>query len=186
MHMVIRVLVYADSEEDAFDEAQTVFEGLCGEGSSFDYYNTFDGARAMERWGELPMVTKVCLDFGSEKCGKCDERFHCYTTQMNAELVEAMQMTKRDFLESLEEIKKYLATNTDDQLFEEDWFKFRCYQVGQDRGPQIQLYDQNGEGIRNHGHLNNILKRWAGSKGKPDYESEENKNLYIIPADVHY
>lgn len=185
-HMIIRILVYADSEEDAFNEAQNVFDSLCGDGagSAFDYYNTFDGASAIERWGEIEPVTKICLDFGSKECGKCVERFHCYTTQMNTELEKAMQETKRDFLEELGEVKKYLATHTDDQLFEEDWFKFHCSQVGQDSGPQVRLYDQDSEGIRTHKHLDNVLNKW-GRGGKPDPELRD-KSLYLIPADVHY
>jgi len=179
MHMIIKILVFAGDEEEAVDEAHTVLENLCGDDRPFDYFNTFDGGSATERWGELPEAVRVCGDFGTEKCNECNERFHCYTTQMNAMIKEAMEDTKQSFIDNLTRIKEYITTHTDDQLFEESWFKFRCNQVGQDAGPCVWLYDQDGEGIRNTEHLNHVLNKWND-------DGLAKKNLYVVPADVHY
>ena len=184
--MIIKILVYADDEGDAVNEADCVLDGLCGEGAPFDYYHTFDNEQATDRWGELPKALRVCTDFGSDKCSKCDERFRCYTTQMNSMLEEAMQNTKQEFLENLGLIKNFITTYTDDELFEDSDFKFRCNQAGEYRGPCVWLYDQDGEGIREKRHLHNVLNRWACiNGGEPDPELE-GKNLFIVPADVHY
>jgi len=186
MHMVIKVLVYADDEEEAVNEADCVLDGLCGEAEPFDYYHTFDNPQATKRWGELPKAARICMDLGSEKCDKCDDRFHCYTTQMNSMLEEAMQRTKQGFLENLGHLKKLIATHTDDELLEDSDFKFYCNQAGEYRGPCVWLYDQDGEGIREKKHLQDVLNRWAcNNGGKPDPELED-KNLFIVPADVHY
>lgn len=188
--MVIRVLVFAEDEEEALDEAKGVYENLCGEDCPFDYYTTFDedgyGVSGKDRWGEMPPAVKVCGDLGSPKCDQCSERFKCYTTQMNEMIEEAMQKTKQEFLEHLGYIKKYLTTHNDDQLFEEDDFKYHCHSAGQYQGPNVWLYDQDGEGIRDHEHLRNVLSKWAcNNEGEPSPDYKD-KNVYIVPADVHY
>lgn len=148
--MVISVLVYANDEEGALSEAGGILDNLCGEGNEFDYYSTFNNEHASERWGEKSPATKICADLGSDRCDKCNERFHCYTTQINSD------------------------------------FKFRCNQAGAYIGPCVRLYDQDGEGIRERKHLQNVLNKWAcNNSGKPDPELE-GLNLYIVPADVHY
>lgn len=186
MHMVIKVLVFADDEEDAINEAGCVLDKLCGDGQTFDYYNTFDEGYATERWGELPTVIKVCGDLGSEKCDKCDERFKCYTAKMNTMLEEAMNSTKQAFLENLGKIKNYLTTHTDDQLFEEDWFKFVCHQAGQYEGSCVWLYDQDGAGIRDNEHLQHVMSRWACNNNDKPQLDLKHKTIYVVPADVHY
>ncbi len=187
MHMVVRVLVFADNEEEALSEASSVLDRLCGEdGQPFDYYSTFDEGYATQRWGELPAAVKICGDMGSDKCNTCGERFKCYTSQINEMLDEGMQSTKREFMENLGEIKKYLTTHTDEQLFEEDWFKFRCHQAGQYRGSCVWCYDQDGEGIREYSHLKNVLEKWACNNGGNPLPELEDKNIYVVPADVHY
>jgi len=186
MHMVIKVIVFAEDEEEALSEAQCILDSLCGESEPFDYYNTFDDVYATERWGELPKVIRVCADLGSEKCEECKERFRCYTTQMNGMLEEAMQQTKQEFFEHLGMIKKFLTTHDDDQLFEDGDFKYHCHSAGQYQGPNVWLYDQDGEGIRDSEHLKNVLSKWACNNGGQPIPELANKNTYVIPADVHY
>ena len=186
MHMVIKVLVYATSENDALGEARRVLNNLCGDYKEFDFYNTFDDGWATRRWGELPKAIRVCGDFGLEKCDTCAERFQCYTNQMNSMLEESMLATKQEFLKNLGEIKKCITIYNDDQLFEDDDFKWRCHQAGQYKGSCVYLYDQDGEGIRDNEHLKNVLSKWACNHGgKPDPELED-KSVFIVPADVHY
>jgi len=186
MHMIVKILVFAEDEEDAVSEAHYVLDRLCGEGEPFDYFSTFNDKHALERWGEMPPAVKVCADLGSDKCDKCSERFKCYTIQTNSMIEEAMQKTKQEFLENLAPMKKLLATHNDDQLFEDHSFMFRCYQIGQYKGPCVSLYDQDGEGIRDNEHLNHVLSRWAcNHEGKPDPELRD-KSIFCVPADVHY
>jgi len=186
VHMVIKVLVYAENEEDALDEAQSVFEGLCGEGQPFDYFSTFDEGWATERWGELPSAVKVCKDLGSPKCDKCKDRFKCFTGEVNSMIAEAMERTKREFLDNLAEVKKLLVSKSDEELFEDGDFKYRCHCCGSYEGPDVWLYDHEGEGIRDSDHLKNVLEKWAcNNGGQPDPELA-NKDIYVVPADVHY
>ncbi len=184
--MVVKVLVYADDEDEAVDLAGDILDGMCGEAYfPFDYYNTFDNGWATERWGELPKAVKICGEFGTAKCDTCAERFKCFTTEMNTMLEEAMLSTKKEFFEHLGEIKKYLTTHNDDELFEDDWFKYHCHSAGEGQGPNVWLYDQDGEGITETKHLMNVLNRWAcNNKGEPDPEYD--KPIYLVPADVHY
>jgi len=193
MHMLIKVLVFARDEEGALNEAKRILENLCGDGRFFDYYTTFDedgyGMSGKDRWGEMAPAVKVCTSLGSSKCNQCPDRFKCYTTKMNEaieDIMQTMQKTKRSFLEHLKQIKKYLATHSDDQLFEEDDFKYQCYSVGQYEGPSVWLYDQDGEGITSYRHLHNVLNKWAcNNNGKPSPEYKD-KDLYVVPADVHW
>ena len=165
MHMVIRAIVPGEDRREALDNAHEVFQSLVDRGH-FDYYATFDDSFARERWGNIPAVVPV-----ESKQGK--------------QLIdEAINSTKRDFCEALDNIRSALAMATNEELFEErlsegkkgkldPLFRYYCYCIGQYAGPYIWLYDRYGEGIRNSKDLKWDLER-------------NNEKLWVVPADVHY
>jgi len=187
--MIINIIVYAEDEDEAVDEAKITLDRLCGEDGQryFDYYSTFDEGFASKRWGDLPKATFICTDLGSEKCGYCADRFKCYTVKTNEILEEAMVATKRDFLRALGEIKSGITAKSDEELFEDDnMFKYWCHKAGEYRGNHVWLYDNDGEGIRNTTHLKNVLDKWAcNNSGEPEPQYD-NLKIYVVPADVHY
>jgi len=187
MHTVIYALVYAEDEEDALAQAESIFDDLCGESHfPFDYYSTFKETYATARWGELPVATKICGEFGSVKCDFCSERFRCFTGKINSILDEAMGYTKEHFIENIRYIRNDINIKTDDELMDDGQFRHWCYNCGRYAGYTIKLYDQDGEGIRNEEHLKNVLSKWSVlNDGSPRKEYAD-LNIYAVPADAHY
>lgn len=48
------------------------------------------------------------------------------------------------------------------------------------------LYDQDGEPITTRKHLNNVLDRWSCNYVYPNNNDLLTKNIYLVPADVHF
>ncbi len=195
MHMIIRACVYAKNEEDALDKAKVIFERLCGEGGQpFDYYKTFDEegspVSGKGRWGN---ITPVALA----------------TSQEGKKLIdEGMKYTKDNFMEYIKKVRDNLKVYSDEELFEEEvtndktkviqrlnennnsdlsMFKYYCNCVGQYRGSNIFLYDNDGEGINKGSHLRDVLDKWKflyEKKGEPN--PYKDLKCYVVPADVHY
>jgi hypothetical protein len=184
MHQVIRAIVYADNKEEALDKAKGVFERLCGEdGHTFDYFTTFDDNSSEmsgpARWGKLPVVA-----LANSKEGK--------------KLIDdGMKWIRQTYMENLQKAKEMIKNYSDEELFEEkildsktqvvqrltntnhnlSMARYYFYCVGEWKGSNIWLYDNDGEGIRNSGHLKDVLNKWGEHK---------DKKVYVVPADVHY
>lgn len=194
MHRVISAIVYAKDEESALKHAKKIFEELV-EVRCFDYYVTFDNEdvkmAGKARWGALPPVASVDSVEGKKL------------------VAEGMKYTKESFMEYISYVRKQLELYSDEELFEEDMkrekevlnalsddnppeeaifmFKHYCRCVGQSRGPHVYLYDSDGEGIRNPGHLDNVLSRWKNlhedtGKANPHIGLK----IFVVPADAHY
>jgi len=170
--MVIRAIVYAKDEEEALDKAKEIFSDLV-EQRYFDYFTTFDedgcGISGRDRWGDLPVVAPADSEVGKKL------------------IEEGMELTWQEFQESLHVIKKCTKEKTAEKLFEDMRFRYACYHIGAYKGADIWLYDDDGEGIQNRDHLNNVLTKW-----KVIYEDKgiENPyrdcNIWVVPADVHF
>lgn len=196
MHQIIRAIVYAQDKEEALSKAKNIFDGMCGEENyPFDYSTTFDEegstVSGKGRWGNITPVTLA-------------------TSKEGKKLIDdGMKFTKDGFMENIKNIRKLINKYSDDELFYEevidtkkkvvnklegnegndglDMFKYDCYGIGQYKGSNIYLYDQDGEGIRDNKHLKDVLSKWeclyekAGKTNPNRYE-----NIYVVPADVHY
>ncbi len=197
-HQIIGIICYANSLNEARERAEEILnENLVGEYKPFDYGTFFDEESSVSgksRWGN---ITPVCL--ADSKEGK--------------KLINrGIKATKDNFMEMIKKIRKHLDFYSDEELFEEEvkdtkkkiilsldddkednnelkWlrqFKYYCYCLGEYRGTNIWLYDNDGEGIQNTKHLKDVLNKW-----KCLYEDEgkenpsKNLNIYIIPIDVH-
>ena len=156
MHMVIRALVYAKTKEEALVNAKEVFDRLTENQHPFDYYVTFDqnglGSAGKDRWGKKPVAVKVNSKEGKKL------------------LEEGLEFTKKEFMDNLKNVRAALifkegeAEVDDETLFNErhqfPGLRYPCYCIGQYRGSSVWLYDNDGEGIRDPGHLKDVLNKW--------------------------
>jgi len=165
MHFLIGVITYGKHKEEAFDKAKSILDGLCGEDKPFDYYSTSDDD--FSRW-QGQKIMRVKSKKGKELVNKI------------------MQYTKENFLESLKIVKRAIRKHTNEELFEgSDYlFKYRCSCLGQYKGSDIRLYDNDGQGIRDNKHLKDTLTKWK-SLGKKVTKEYAGMNVYITTADVH-
>jgi len=177
MHMVVRVLVFAKDAEEAVKIAGDALYSMCGDGMPFDYYNLFDNEAASERWGELPVVMRVCNKMGTKRCDNCPDRFKCYTDRQAYDLLEeGIQASEREFYRYLTDLRKCFYKKDKKKLIDDGHFRYLCYKLGEYGGSSIYLYNEEGEGIRSRKELEDILV----------HADREDEILYIIPADVHY
>ena len=67
--------------------------------------------------------------------------------------------------------------------------RYHFNQLGQYSGGSVMLYDQDGEGITDKAHLNDVLTKWDRIYGnKKEYKENPYCNLahtWVVPADVH-
>jgi len=189
MHMVIRAIVYARNKEEALEKGKEIFQQLCKRGF-FDYYVTFDEDRPLSgksRWGNITPVAKA-----NSKTGK-------------ALIKQGMDFTKENFMECMAKIRKILSAFSDEEIFErkpssanqvvrksvEDsnldllLTKYYMHCAGSSEGHTVWLYDNDGVGIHDSEHLENVLDKWekASRNGKNAYRDLD---VYVVPADVHY
>ena len=178
-HQIISAIVEAQDEKEALENGKEIFENLCGEGKPFDYYTTFEGEGTVvsgkDRWGGVPAVIKVDSDEGK----KWIDKF--------------MDITKNEFSDNLQRIRKVLEHYSDDDIFEGEVqsdtskvvdklcktkdidlhsVRYSMYCCGMYNGYCIWLYNNDGEGIRNQRDL-----KWA--------LENNGKSNWIIPVDVH-
>lgn len=164
--MLIRGLVYSESEDEALFQAKTqVFDRLV-EDHAFDYYVTADmdgrGVSGTDRWGEYPAAVPAATTEGRE-------------------LIEnGWEYTVDEYERALDQIEEFLEEYDRHALWEDEsthmQYSYPFHKVGQFQGPSTFLYDQHGQGIRSRGHLDRILEN------EHDYDGD----LYVSPADVHY
>jgi len=187
-HMVIRVIVLAENEEEALREAWTVALeklGTTSTGGTFDYYEDFtrDGLILFgrDRWGPIPPALQVTT-----------ASFPTDDTRGLEQVNLAMESNRWAFKRNMTLMRFIFTKYTDDMLFEERGrehkvemegdkliigpsdFRICCLAGWGDPGPYVFLYDFNGNGILNPDMLQTVL----------DYPAK--KPLWIVPFDVHF
>jgi len=185
MHQIIRVLVFANDKEEALSNAGEVLDNLCENNRVFDYYSLFTDEDSTEvsgkgRWGDLPEAV-----LASSKEGK--------------KLIEdGINYTKKEFIDNLKKIKRMIKKFSMEDLFNErsnkstkndkfdlSMFKHWLYLAGMYQGTAIWLYDQNGDGIKDAGYLKNVLDKWECNYDKNEKNPDIDKDVWVVPADVH-
>ncbi len=178
MHSLIRAVVFAKNEEEGLAKARSIFEELV-ESGKFDYYTDFaeEGTTVsgQARWGEYPVIALADSPEGKKL------------------IEDGFKSTKDEFFENLKHIRTGIEKYTDEELWKgEDningikgFFHYYCNQLGQYDGNTVWLYDNDGEGIKNERHLNDVLSKWqnANISGVEEYKD---LNVYVVPADVHF
>ena len=175
MHKVIRIIVYANSKEEALERAkETLEQYLVGEEKPFDYYTTFDIPKksapmsGRARWGNLPPAVKLMSKKGIELLDK------------------AWEWTVEEFKEHLEELIKIGKECNWDfrKLMEDNWFKYHALCLGEEKGWGVWVFDEDGNGIKSLEHLKNVIEKWKSVLGEEN--PYKDKEVWIVPVDVHY
>lgn len=166
MHMLIQGLVYAEDEDEALETAkQDVFEPLVWH-RTFDYYVTFDqdgnGVAGRDRWGPLRAAAPADTDIGEQQ------------------IRSGWKSTVEQYQTSFDRIEEFLQEHEPDEFWE-DSGTYREYRhdfeaVSEFQGPSTSLYDHQGLGIRNRSQLEDAYQ----------HPENQDKELFAVPADVHY
>ena len=207
--MVIRILVFAGNKREARDKAQEILDELC-ESRHFDYGTFFDEESPVSgkvRWGGYPTVAEVKTpsvetlmayrmkeDYLDPTDPKLNENEKAW-----ALILEGVKWTIKKQKRNLQKLrialseykdedfwfrptkKEYEVNNKYHENLDIGMIKFYCYSLGQCKGPNVYLYDNDGEGITDENHLRNVLKKWE------DITTEYvNLRLFVVPVDVHF
>ncbi len=169
MHMGLVAIVYATGEEAAVKQGEKVFDILSCKTCQrpFDYYIV--GGRG--DWA------KICrADSGDGK----------------RILQEAMAYTKEGFLSNLEKLRVALQNKNNAEIWEQryperDDVRFFAHSVGQYTGSNVCVYDNDGEGVRDSGHLKDALEKWPNLKDRRLCKGLENAgDVWLVTADAHH
>lgn len=203
MHALISFVVYANTEEEALYKVKSRLNEMCGESfEPFDYYTLFDNpgseVTGKGRWGNYPATAQVEEIEGEEEFDEIMEKDKEKLMDgwvIIKELVEAM---KNELFRSLNEVREHLKYYDNEDFWkggcvdeevgegglDTDMVRFYCHQIGEYYGSRIFLYSGEGEGLRTKYDLLNVLTKW---KNTPiDREKFKDKNIYVVPADVHF
>jgi hypothetical protein len=174
MHMLVRIIVHAKDEKQAFTKAENALNELVKGEKFFDYYSTFDNERTRDSyvdWSHLPPVIlasspegKHFIDVGWQYTV---EGFIQAFEQVNlaVQYLSPEEIMERTYPKDLPaDIKKKINVLSIRVYFEE---------LGNQPGYPKYLYDKH-EPILSKSDLEFALK------------PEEGLNVYVIPADVHY
>ena len=178
MHVLIYALVRASDEHDAIGVAQSeVFDHLVGATRNaedvFDYYETFDtSAEASSptsgagRWGNRPQAARVDSHAGARM------------------LWRGWKYTLGEKTDKLDKIREELSSTSNEDILEglTNDSSLRLYDfrtVGELSGPSVRLYDGTTYtfGVTCETDVNQILEQ---------LDDEDERPLWVVPADVHY
>lgn len=182
MHMVIRAIVYAKTADEALKKGKTIFDRLIENGIVFDWYTTFDDntstTSGKARWDNIPPVAKTDSAEGKKL------------------IEEGMKYTRDEFFERTQDLRSILAKYSNAELFETNYldvsgcgvsFRYTASCIGQYEGCCIWLYNNDGCGIKNPTHLENVLNKWKCNYEKYGIENPYKElDVWVVPADVHY
>lgn len=182
---LIKILVYADTEENALDEAENIALELCITDGAY-YFLIFSNfgewpEKISHFWKDLPVVLPVSTaKFPTEDKRGLDI------------VMETMECIKADFISDLQDIRYNLGKYSDEDIFDNEgeidelvevngrWvcdgpeaLRGLCQTVGASRGVPAKLYDPYRWGIWSKDHLLKILDHRDGTECKP---------LWLVPV----
>jgi hypothetical protein len=157
MHMTIVALVRAQDDSEALSEAKRVFEALVEQGSSFDGFQLDEAYKYDSEKGKSLLQTVLGYQI----------------LEFNVHLAKIRDAIRAGPLKS------------DDQLMEDDTFRYHCLCVGESKGSSIRVYDEDAEGIMAKAHLKNVVEDWP-SLVKSGKHTKTQEPLWVVSADSHY
>jgi hypothetical protein len=175
MQMIIRGLVHADTPTEALTDAKhEIFLPLVHRGT-FDAYATFDasGTRVADpEAGTYPVVARADSLAGQTLVD------------------EGWDATVDAYETSFEKVQDFLA-NQEVSDFWTDGAVHRQYhhafhKIGEYEGPRTYLYDEAGQGIRDHDHLDLIFDSYEALVDEGLANPYRDRDLYVVPAAVEY
>lgn len=163
MHFSIAAIVYGKTEKAATKQAEEVFGRLsCKECSRpFDYWSIIDGPHKV----------------GSKEGQKI--------------ISDSMAWTKSEFMANIKRLRAAIAKHTDEQAYQQyhakidEDIRFLGYSIGRYKGPDIYIYDNDGEGIRHPEHLRNAIEKWPDLCGETRKRLNEAGEVWVVQADAH-
>jgi len=157
VHYLVRLIVNADTKEDAHAEAERAMDELV-EWHEFDWYNqTAENSRWPDCWEPIRLSTK----------------------KAQAMVADAMTEQRNDFKRTMDSIRFMLNNYTDEQIFSEEFeqiegYYLSRYQFSRASGYHAntcQLFGEDGYSITNQKQLDGYLK--------------DTKNLWVVQVDCH-
>ena len=173
-HVLGRIIVKAENEEDAFDLADDTLMTIAGEGRDYDSGSTLRESDAYCRNETEEPIIEVCTKFGSDACDKCKTRFKCYTHDTLSVVRAEMDKMKQAFIGNFKNLKKQMRGKTAEELFDDAEFRYLCSDCGRHDGYSSVLYDEDGSCIVSTKELEDALKPQEGLK------------VYVIAVSLHY
>lgn len=174
MHMLIRIIVHAKDEKQAFTKAENALNELVKGEKYFDYYSTFDSERTRDSyvdWSHLPTVMLASSPEGKHFI----EMGWKHTVEGLMEAFEQVKLAVQYL--SPQEImeRRYPKDLPKDTKKKINVLSIRVYfdELGNQPGNPKFLYHE-FEPILSNDDLEFALK------------PEEGLNVYVIPAYVHY
>jgi len=185
VHMLLRILVVAEDRSSALEKGKQVGERL-SEGpnhlSEFDYYKALDhepgkhSVAGADRWGhDIPAVAKAQSEEGQKL------------------IKEGWEETKKWFDRGIEKARLVIEHLSDEEIREEDFDELPedvqdevgsphevrdCFSRITDHHSYYNyLFNEHGNPIRNRTQLENL---------KSSVEDAGEKDLWVIPLDVHH
>lgn len=108
------------------------------------------------------------------------------TPWATAKIVELMDYTKSGFMHQLRVIRSMMGLS-DEQIYHDRYdFRFAAYKTGSYKGPDIHLYTDEGEGIREPGTLKDVLEKWPTLEGDTRKELDAAGDPWLCLVSVHY
>ena len=189
MHMEIRVIVYANTRQLAYNRARDILSQLTGNLSTpccFDWYTLVDshvvkvGTKRGQRLIQEGM--KNTLDEIHERL---DRIRYGLSLMSNEEITSGEYPTEERRLELQQAAEK--AGVKVPPLVEPYMLRYDMHCVGAYDGPSVWLYDNDGVGIQTPRHLRDVLNKWSClhediGKDNPYHDLD----IWVAPADVHF
>jgi len=166
----IAAVVYAHDEKEARKLRKRVFDFLSCKGCQ----RPFDGYR-------LGVVGSPEWPFAAPAASPAGQKV----------IQECMAATRVEFLRHVKRLRAALAAASDEEIYLSRHpdldVRFEAYEVGRYNGPGVFLYDDNGEGIRQPSHLQDVLEKWPSLKTGQNREKLDRAGAaWVVTTEVHY
>lgn len=174
MHMLIRIIVHAEDEKQAFIKAKNALDVLVNGEKYFDYYGTFDSEQIPDSYVEWSRLPPVML--ASSPKGK-----HF--------IERGWEITVEGFMEALEHVKLAVQYLSPEEIMERTYPKDLPEDIKKKINVlSIRVYFE--ELSNRPGYPKYLYHEHEPILSKSDLEfalkPKEGLKVYVIPADVHY
>ena len=181
MHYLIGIAVRARDQDEAIDEAKDFFKSNLLNQYGIDYGSIYsDVAGAYSDVAELNAIdcTATPLSSPNSEGQYIGRDFADY-------LVET---TENIFRENINKIREFLATKSDDDLWDDgaSMDRYNLHEAGAYGGGSIRLYDAKwGGGIRSQWDYDKVKENWSPWNTFEDTEDQNDIPYWIVPMDIH-
>jgi hypothetical protein len=185
MHKIIRIIVYANDEQDAYEQAEKILDNLTTCQTPYDYYTIlpYDYYTILESEEDDKSRASGTGGFGKVHGVVLAD------SQTGREMIaESMEHTFNTLKKAWKEVRKLILTSTskafffdecEDKIYPTGLGRYYFNLLGFQDNTNAWIYDNDGEAILNQVHLRDVLEKW----NKKEYQYND---IFIVSADVHY